>query len=142
MESELQFRLSKSGQKLAKTKKYKIKINGDLIGEIDYQNYKLSQLLPTGKYSIEVGEEEYFVKKEIILHTGQMQTLTISPSLTVPFIRGFLIGIVIVTIITQFVILDKISIPLILIPIVPILLFKKRHYAESFVLTKSNTVFK
>lgn len=70
-----------------------------------------------------------------------MQSFTINPGQTFPFIRGFLIGIAIVTIITQFLILDKISILLMIIPLIPILVFIKRDYGESFALTISKNIF-
>ena len=139
MESKLQFRLSKSGQTLSKSKKYQIKLNGNSLGEIDFQNHSLLQSFPTGKYSIEVGENDYFIRKEIVLNAGQMLTITINPSLTFPFVRSFLIGIAIVSIFFQFIMLDKVSIPLMLIPLIPILVFRKHNYSESFALTVSKT---
>ncbi len=139
MNGNITFRLSKSGQTLFKSKSYEIRINGNIIGHIDNEKNNLSEQLPMGKYSLEVGENEFFVRKDIILTIGQMQTVTINPSLTYPFFRGFLIGIAIVTIIIQFLILDKISIPLMFIPLIPLLVFRKKHYGESFALTIAKT---
>jgi hypothetical protein len=139
MKSNITFRLSKSGQTLFKSKSYEIRINGNIIGQIDNEKNTLSEQLPTGNYSLEVGENEFFVRKEIVLTNGQLQTVTINPSLPYSFFRGFLIGIAIVTIIIQFLILDQISIPLMFIPLIPLLVFRKKHYDESFALTFSKT---
>jgi hypothetical protein len=139
MKGNITFRLSKSGQTLFKSKPYEIRINGNIIGQIDNEKNTLSEQLPTGNYSLEVGENEFFVKKDIVLTNGQLQTVTINPSLTFPFFRGFLIGIAIVTIIIQFLILDKTSIPLMFIPLIPLLVFRKKQYGESFALTFSKT---
>lgn len=139
MDGKITFRLSKSGQTLFKSKTYEIRINGNIIGHIDNEKNTLSEHLPMGKYSIEVGENEYFIRKDIVLSIGQMQTVTINPSLTYPFFRGFLIGLAIVTIIIQFIILDKISIPLMFSPLIPLLVFRRKNYDESFALTISKT---
>ena len=135
MVGKINFRLSKSGQTLSKSKSYLVRINGDLIGKIDSIGKTLSADFPTGKYSIEVCENDFFIRKDIVLAIGQLQTVTINPSLTYPFFRGFLIGIAIVTIVIQFIILDKISIPLMFIPLIPLLVFRKKNYGESFALT-------
>jgi hypothetical protein len=139
MDGKITFRLSKSGQTLFKSKTYVIRINGNIIGHIDREKNILSEHLPMGKYSIEVGENEFFIRKDIVLTIGQMQTFTINPSLTYPFFRGFLIGVAVVTIIIQFLILDKLSISLMLVPLLPLLVFTKKNYGESFALIIAKT---
>lgn len=139
MHGKIAFRLSKSGQMLFKSKSYQIRINGNFIGHIDNEQNTLSEQLAVGKYSIEVGENDFFIRKDIVLVVGQMQTVTINPSLTYPFFRSFLIGVAIVTIVTQLIILNKISIPLMFIPLIPLLVFRKKHFGESFALTVAKT---
>ena len=139
MDSKITFRLSKSGQKLFKSKSYQISINGNIIGKLDNEMNTISKEFPMGKYSIEVGENDFFIRKVIVLAVGQIQTFTINPSLTYTSFRGFLIGIAIATILFQFIILDKISIPLMFIPLIPLLLFRRKDYGESFALTISKT---
>ena len=135
MNGKINFRLSKSGETLFKSKSYQIRINGNSIGQIDSQSTTLSEKLPIGKYSIEVGENDSFTRKDVFLAAGQVQTITINPSLTYPFFRGFLIGIAIVTIFVQFLILEKISIPLMFIPLIPLLVFRKEQFDETCALT-------
>ena len=139
MDSKITFRLSKSGQTLFKSKSYQISINGNIIGKLDNEMNTISKEFPMGKYSIEVGENDFFIRKVIVLAVGQIQTFTINPSLTYTSFRGFLIGIAIATILFQFIILDKISIPLMFIPLIPLLLFRRKDYGESFALTISKT---
>ena len=143
MDSRIALRLSKSGQTLFKSKSYQIRINGNSIGHITNEQNTLSEQLPMGKYSIEVGENDFFIKKDIELAVGQMQTITINPSCTYPLFRNLVIGLAIVTIVIQFIILDKISIPTMLIPLIlliPLWIFRKKQFGEklfgeSFALT-------
>lgn len=135
MEGVLQVRLSKSGRTLFKNRTYEVKVNGSVLGHIDADTSKLENRFPAGKCLIEIGESGIYVKKETILRADQLQVCTINPSLTYAFFRGFLIGIAIVTLLVQFIVLDKISIPLMLIPIIPILVFRKENYSESFAIT-------
>ena len=139
MDSKITFRLSKSGQTLFKSKSYQISINGNIIGKLDNEMNTISKEFPMGKYSIEVGENDFFIRKDIVLAVGQMETFTINPSFTYTFFRGFLIGIAILTIFFQFIILDKISIPLMFIPLIPLVVLGRKNYGESFALTISKT---
>ena len=135
MDSRIALRLSKSGQTLFKSKSYQIRINGNSIGHITNEQNTLSEQLPMGKYSIEVGENDFFIKKDIVLAVGQMQTITINPSLPYTILRNFFIGIAIVLTVIHFIILDKLSIPLMLIPLIPLWIFRKKKYVENFGLT-------
>jgi hypothetical protein len=144
MDGRITLRLSKSGQKLFKSKSYEIRLNGKTIGYINNEQNSLSEKLPIGNYSIEVVENNTFIRKEIFLAVGQLQTITINPSLTVPFTRSFLIGMAIcaVGLITYMAVENKLFpqlLPLMFAPLIPILVFKKRHYGESFGLTISKT---
>ena len=136
MDSRIALRLSKSGQTLFKSKSYQIRINGNSIGHITNEQNTLSEQLPMGKYSIEVGENDFFIKKDIELAVGQMQTITINPSCSYPLFRNLVIGLAIVTIVIRFIIFDKLSISTMLIQLIPLLIllwfFRKKQFGESF----------
>ncbi len=140
MESRIDFDLNKKMQSsFFKANTYEVRINGNSIGQIDNQRTIISENLLVGKYSIEVGEDDFFIRKEVILSFGQMQTITVNPRLAFSILRGGLIIIAVVAIIIQFLILDKISIPLMFIPLIPLLIFRKKDYGEPFTLMISET---
>ena len=131
MVNNLKVRLSKNGNELFKKSRYKLILNGELISEIDYHNLTVDLAIPIGKNVLEIGESEYYIKKDIILNVGQRLTISIYPSLSHKFFRGFLIGLTLVTIFIQFLILEKNSISIMFISIIPILIFWYRKN-ESF----------
>ncbi|WP_047450814.1 hypothetical protein [Alistipes sp. ZOR0009] len=128
-------RLSKTGQAFFKSKKYQIRVNGNPIGQVNSRNFKLSENLLPGKYLIEVEEEGCLIGKDIVVNPEQMQTITINPSMTFSSIRGFTIGLAIIAIAVQFFMLDKVSLPLMFIPLIPLLFFGKGSFSKSFSLT-------
>jgi hypothetical protein len=144
MYGRITFRLSKSGQTLFKQRSYQIRINGNSIGHIDSEQNTLSEQFPMGMYTIEVSEHDFFIRRDLVLAVGQMQTVTINPSSTFAFTRSFLIGIAIcaVGIIGYMAVENKIIpqiFPLLFVPLVPVLIFRKKHYGERFALTISKT---
>lgn len=144
MDGKIVFKLSKTGQTLFKSKTYEIRINGNIVGHIDNKKYTFLEHLPMGKYLIEVGENEFFVKKEILLTNGQMQTITINPSLTFPFSLAILIGIAICTasLIGFMAFTNNMFpqlLPLLFASFIPILIFRKKDYGHSFASTISIT---
>ena len=120
-----------------KSKKYEIKLDGNSIGEINFENTKIECDVPVGKHTLEIGNQNSFKIKEIEITTGQLKILTINPSVTYNLGLGFFFGIAIASIIAQFFILDKISLPLIFIPLIPLFFLKKRHFSDSFEITVS-----
>jgi len=120
-----------------KSKKYEIKLNGNSIGEINFENTKIECIVPVGKHTLEIGNQNSFRIKEIEITTGQLKILTINPSATYNLGLGFFFGIAIASIIAQFYILDKISLLLIFIPLIPLFFLKKRHFSDSFEITVS-----
>ena len=122
---------------LFKSKKYNIKVNGADTRVINSENTQEEYILPIGKYTLEIGNENSSKTTELILSTGQTKTFTIHPSVTYPLGIGFLVGIAVVSIFVQFLILDKISIPLMLVPFIPLMLTRKRNFADSFEITAS-----
>jgi len=138
MNSRLNFRITKTAQSLFKQNKYQIRIDGNSMGEIGAENPNFSENLVSGKYSIEVGEKDQFIKKDIILGVGQMQTITINPSLTYPLIKSLLIVIVAASIIVQIFLLPKIN-PLLVIPLLSLLFLTKKNNGERFTLSISKT---
>jgi len=120
-----------------KSKTYNVKINGADTRQINFENTKAEYKLPTGKYMLEIGNHNSYMTQEVILSTEQTKIFTINPSITYGLGFGFLIGIAIVSIILQFLILEKISIPLMGIPLIPLLLMRKRNFSDSFEITIS-----
>ena len=108
-----------------KSKKYEIKLDGNSIGEINFENTKIECDVPVGKHTLEIGNKNSFKIKEIEITKGQLKILTINPSATYNLGLGFFFGIAIASIIAQFFILDKISLPLIFIPLIPLFFLKK-----------------
>jgi hypothetical protein len=140
MNSKIVIRLSKSGQTLDKSKSYQIKINGNVVGQINNQHAKLTEELPAGKYSIEVEEKGFLRKMDVVLAFGEMQTITINPSLSFYLIRGFLIGVAIAAVcVIGFIMYEYKKFPqmtpLLFIPLIPLLVFSKKEYGERFALT-------
>ena len=131
MENNLVVRLSKSGQSLFKQTTYRFILDGEFVGEINYDNLRIDSKISPGKHLLEIGESEYYIKQELFFTPEQRQTITIYPSLSHRFFRGFLIGLSITTIFFQYLILEKISIPLMFISIIPILTMWNRK-SESF----------
>lgn len=117
-----------------KSKIYKVNINGEDFREIDFNKLKTEYNLTAGKHVVQIGNENSFKNKEVILSKGQAVYLTINPSVTYGIGLVFLIGIALVTIILQFFMLDKFSI-LMTIPLIPIFLMRKRHFSDSFEIT-------
>lgn len=142
MDSKITLRLSKSGEKIIKSKSYEIRINGKIFGHINNEQNTFTENLPTGEYSIEVVENGNITRREIVSEVGQIQTLTINPSLPYKYNRGFLLGVAIfaVCLIGFIAVKNKLFpqlLPLMFAPFIPFLLFKKRHYDENFALTIS-----
>lgn len=142
MTGRITVRLSKSGQQFFKSKLYKIRINQNTIGDLNHERSSLSEILPIGKYTIEVVENDFAYKQEVVLANGQLQTFTINPGLTYSCTLGFLIGIAIgaIGIIGYMAYESKLFpqlLPLMIVPIIPLILFRKKECEESFCLTKS-----
>ena len=119
MESNLQIRISKSGQNLFKKRSYQINIHEEGVKEINFKTPKISYSLPPGKYSVEIIENNFSIKKEIVLITRKLRVITINPSLTKDLFKGVFIGIGIATILIQYLILNPFS-PIILFTLIPL----------------------
>ncbi len=135
MQSHLQFRLNKIGQAMFKTKKYEIRVNSTIIGNVNYLNPKLSQEFEAGKYVIEVFENEHYVRKDIILNAGQTQTITVNPNLSYLAATGFLMGLAVIMFIIKYLIVGKVSLTLIALPSILIFLLFRRKFGNSFDIT-------
>ncbi len=135
MQNHLQFRLNKIGQAMFKAKKYEIRVNSSIIGEVDCQSPELSQEFEAGKYTIEVFENAHYIKKDIILNAGQTQIITIEPNLSYQAAAGFLMGLTIVMFIVKYLIVGKVSVSLIALPVALIFVPFKRKFGNSFDLT-------
>ena len=118
-----------------KSKTYEIKVSGADDRQINFENIKTEYDLPIGKYTVKIGNQESFSVKEIILSTGQHKTITINPSVSYELSFGLLLGLALMSIVVQYFILGKFSIPLMFIPFIPFLVMRKRQFANSFTLT-------
>lgn len=136
METTLQIRISKSGQNLIKKRSYQINIHKEENKEINFKTPKISYSLPPGKYSVEIIENNFSVKKEIVLIAGKLQVITINPSLTKDLFKGVIIGMGISTILIQYLILNKFS-PVFLITLIPFYILSKTKISENFIATVS-----
>jgi hypothetical protein len=136
METTLQIRISKSGQNLFKKRSYQINIHKEENKEINFKTPKISYSLPPGKYSVEIIENNFSVKKEIVLIAGKLQVITINPSLTKDLFKGVIIGMGISTILIQYLILNKFS-PVFLITLIPFYILSKTKISENFIATVS-----
>ncbi len=116
-------------------KHYQIKINGQSDRRISAENNKTEYDLPVGKYTVQIGNDESFSTKELILATGQHKTIVVNPSVTYELGIGFLLGLALTSVVIQYLILGKLSIPLMLIPCIPFLFIRKSQFANSFMLT-------
>jgi hypothetical protein len=136
MESTLQIRISKSGQNLFKKRSYQINIHEEEVKEINFKTPKISYSLPPGKYSVEIIENDFTVKKEIVLIAGKLQVISINPSITKDLFKGVIIGMGIATILIQYLILNKFS-PILLITLLPFYTLFTIKNSENFIATVS-----
>ena len=120
-----------------KSKNYKIKVSGMDDRYVNFEYNKTEYDLPIGKYTVQIGNDESFSVKEIVLATGQHKIMTINPSVTYELGFGLLLGLAVISILVQYFILGKFSIPLMLIPLIPFIFLRKRQFANSFTLAVS-----
>lgn len=136
MESNLQIRISKSGQNLFKKRSYQINVHKEEIKELNFKTPKITYSLPSGKYTVEIIENNFTVKKEIVLIAGKLQVITINPSITKDLFKGVIIGMGITTILIQYLILYKFS-PILLITLLPFYTLFTTKNSENFIATVS-----
>lgn len=127
--------MSKSGSIYNKKNNYLVKLIGCKDYEINYLNNRKEYNLLPGKYQIKIGNEASFQIKDIELKNGETKKLTINPSITYNLGKGMMIGFAVTALIVQFLILKKISIPLMMIPFIPLFLVRKKHFADSFTIS-------
>ncbi len=124
-----------------KTKKYTVKIDGTDIRQLDFENNKIEYILPIGKYKLDISNDNSFKTENVFLSTGEIKIFTIKPSIIRKLGLSFFIGLAIVSVFVQLMILEKISIPLMIIPFIPLLLNilpkRKRNFADTFEIHKS-----
>jgi hypothetical protein len=120
-----------------KSKRYLIKVNGTCGGEINYENNKIEYELPIGNYEIEIENGLKSHKHKLNFTIGQIKTLIINPSVTYELFLGLLLGIAFTAVIIQIFLIDKISLPLMFIPFLPLLLIRKSQFPDKFVITTS-----
>lgn len=122
-----------------KSKRYTVNVSGQEERNVNYEQHKTVYELPIGKHTVQIGNGKSVSTQEITLGAGQQKTLTINPSVTYGLGLGFLLGIALTSVVIQYVILNRISLPLAFIPFIPLLFLRKRQFADSFVVTATTS---
>jgi hypothetical protein len=133
--SKIIVRISKTGKNWVKGLKYILSVDGNEISEITNQNDKIEIPLTAGKHKIEVIKDNISHRQEVVLKENEMRIITINPSLSYKLGFGILVGIALAGMIISATILKKISPILLMIPLIPFIFFKKRHFQDDFALT-------
>jgi hypothetical protein len=127
-------RMSKSSGIYNKTNKYLLKFAGEEDFTLNYLNNRVEYDVIPGKHVVEVGIGNSFQMKEIEVKQGESKIITINPSATYKLGLGIMIGIAAIGIIIPILILKKFSI-IMLIPLIPLVFFRKTQFKDSFGLT-------
>ncbi len=127
-------RMSKSSGIYNKRNKYILKFAGEEDFTMNYLNNRVEYDAIPGKNIVEIGIGNSFQTKEIEVKQGESKIITINPSATYKLGLGIMIGIAAFGLIIQILILKKFSI-IMLIPLIPLALFRKTQFKDSFALT-------
>lgn len=129
-------RMSKSSGIYNKKNKYILKFAGEEDFTMNYLNNRVEYDVIPGKHVVEIGNGISGQTKEIEVKEGESKIITINPSATYKLGLGIMIGIAAGGIIIIILILKKFSI-LMLIPLIPLALFRKTEFKDSFALTST-----
>lgn len=127
-------RMSKSSGIYNKANKYLLKFAGKEDFTMNYLNNRVEYDVSPGKHIIEIGDGNSSQQKEIELKEGESKIITINPSATYKLGMGITIGFAAAGIIIPLLILKKFSIQM-LIPLIPLAIFRKMKFKDSFALT-------
>lgn len=120
-----------------KSKRYSIKVNGVDCGEINYEHNKIEYDLPIGIYEVEIDNGLKSHTEKLNFTAGQIKMLKVNPSVTYELFLGILLGIAFMSVAIQIFMIDKVSLPLLFIPFIPLLLIRKSQFLDKFVVTSS-----
>ncbi|OAB28576.1 hypothetical protein [Flavobacterium fryxellicola] len=129
--------MSKSSGIYNKANTYLVRVADETACEMNFKNNRQEFLVQPGKHSVEIGNEIYFQKEEVVLKAGETKVLIINPSCTFNLGRGIMIGIVATGIVIQFAILQKLS-PLLILNLIPLFYVRKSNFENSFGITQSS----
>lgn len=121
-----------SSNVFTKDKVYTVKVNNNVEGVLDKRSKRLEFDLPLGKHLVKVESDGTSKEKEIIVLDGQIKMFTINAGVSYTYLMSFLLGLALVSIVCQFMILNKNSIPLGFISLIPIFILDKKNFPNSF----------
>lgn len=127
-------RISKSGKFWNKGLKYSVLRNEDNLQEINNLNDKIEYLVPKGKHTVTVGNENNLCTQELVIQDGEVKFITINPSVSYKLGFGILLGIAAAGSLISIIIMEKMN-PAPLIPLIPLLFVKKRNFHDTFALS-------
>jgi len=131
---KITIRMSKSSGIYNKKNKYILKFAGEENITLNYLNNRVEYNVVPGKHVVEVGNGISGQTKELEVKDGESKIITINPSATYKLGLRIMIGIAAIGIIIPILILKKLSI-IMLIPLIPLALFRKTQFKDSFALT-------
>lgn len=124
MENKLIIKLPKNI--LYKSARYLVRIRGYKEQIVTYTNNKAVFELPTGNYMVEIENEEEIAVKRIMLTIGQRKVMCILPAVRNTITYSLVAMLAATSVILQVVVLKHASIPLLLLPLLPLLAIRRR----------------
>lgn len=124
MENKLIVKLPKNI--LYKSARYLVRIRGYKEQMVTYANNKAVFELPTGNYMVEVENEEEIAVKRIMLTVGQRKVMCILPAIRNTIIYTLVVALGATSITVQAAVLKQFSVPLLLLPLLPLLAIRRR----------------
>lgn len=118
-----------------KSKKYRVKVDNLEVREINYENTKAAFDVLPGKHLVEVQNGTTSQQVELSLVENEQKTVQINPTVTYELFFGFLLGMALVTIVIMILIYEEINLPLMLVPLLPLLLVRRKSFPDHFTLT-------
>lgn len=116
---------------LYKSARYLVRIRGYQEQVITYTNNKAVFELPTGNYMVEIENDEEVAVKRVMLTVGQYKVMNIQPAVRNTITYSLFATLSAISIILQILVLKHASLPLILLPLLPLLAIR-RHKVNRF----------
>ena len=133
MQDNLIISLNHNGKTFFKSKKYDVKINGILIGEINKSNVKLSHALTHDTHLIEVSDNKYSKSIHFKVSDDKLNIITVKPQMTYKSILAFYIGFSVVALLVNLYSIDLKSVSTYgFLGLVPFLFLSSDKFSKSF----------
>jgi hypothetical protein len=136
-DTKITVRMSKSTGFYNKSNNYKILLNNEVKTKLNYVDNREVFNVKSGKNIVEIKNKNTTIIKEVNIKNGQDVTLTINASVTYKLGLGIMVGIAIAGLIIQIIVANKVILPLVFIPFIPLLLVKKENFPNSFEITSN-----